>query len=305
MSKKTVKKNTTTLEKRANQVKATVKKVHADVLVATDELVEESLATGQKWQKIFAKVLKGGTKMFAKQQDFTVEAVKTIKGQMINSNKRMRDLLEFEVIEDAIEDARKDIKKATKKARKEAKKMTAKAKDAVADMADDFEFPAMPSVSVDVKTKKVKATTPKAKKVVKKVTKKVTAKKPTTKKVVAKKTSTAKATVRKTVKKVAPKKVVAKKSTRKATAKSDVKANDLTIINGIGPKVKVLLNKAGIVTFKELSTTKITVLRDILTEAGSRYKLINPGTWKAEAKLAAAGKMDLLKEFQAQQRMAK
>ncbi len=297
MSKKTVKKNTSTLEKRADQVKETVKKVHADVLVATEEFVEESLATGQKWQKIFAKVLKGGTKMFAKQQDFTIEAIQTIKGQMINSNKRMRDLLEFEVIEDAIEDARKDLKKATKKARKEAQKMTAKAKDAVAEMAEDFEMPTIPSVSLDINTKKAKTTTSTAKKAVKKATKKVVAKKPST--------SKAKTTVRKTVKKVTPKKTVAKKVTRKATAKTDVKANDLTIINGIGPKVKVLLNKAGIVTFKQLSTTKVTTLRDILSEAGSRYKLINPGTWKAEAKLAAAGKMDLLKEFQAQQRAAK
>lgn len=93
------------------------------------------------------------------------------------------------------------------------------------------------------------------------------------------------------------KKAPARKS---ATIKTlDAKsADDLKKIEGIGPKINGLLKDKGIITFAELSKAKVGTLRDILKEAGSRYKMHDPSTWAKQAKLAAAGKWDELKTWQ-------
>jgi len=59
--------------------------------------------------------------------------------------------------------------------------------------------------------------------------------------------------------------------------------NDLTRINGIGPKVASLLNESGIRTFAQLAQTDVTTLQAILEKAGARYRLIDPTTWPEQA----------------------
>jgi len=89
-----------------------------------------------------------------------------------------------------------------------------------------------------------------------------------------------------------------KKVSKKATAKSDIKKDDLRVIEGIGPKMAAILNDAGIKTFKQLGNSKVATLREILAAAGPRYKMHNPATWSKQAKLAAAGRMAELKTLQ-------
>ena len=89
-----------------------------------------------------------------------------------------------------------------------------------------------------------------------------------------------------------------KKVSKKATAKSDIKKDDLRIIEGIGPKMATILNDAGIKTFKQLANAKVTTLKEILAAAGPRYNMHNPTTWGKQAKLAAAGRMAELKKLQ-------
>ncbi len=91
--------------------------------------------------------------------------------------------------------------------------------------------------------------------------------------------------------------VVAPKSTAKAP-KSAGKGDDLTKIEGIGPKISGLFIAAGITTFAELANTPVATLSDILHKAGSRYASHNPGTWPEQAQLAADGKWDELKALQ-------
>lgn len=94
---------------------------------------------------------------------------------------------------------------------------------------------------------------------------------------------------------------VAKKAAKKVTAKKTTakpSADKLTKIEGIGPKIASLLNDAGIVTFADLGATKVGVLRNILAEAGNRFKMHNPSTWAKQAKLAAKGNWDKLKKLQ-------
>ncbi len=73
---------------------------------------------------------------------------------------------------------------------------------------------------------------------------------------------------------------------------------DLTIIEGIGPKISELLKNGGVNTWSDLAGTEVSRLEEILTEAGSRFRLANPSTWPKQAELAAAGKWSELKEYQ-------
>ena len=89
-------------------------------------------------------------------------------------------------------------------------------------------------------------------------------------------------------------------SAPKSTAKpkSAGKGDDLTKIEGIGPKISGLFIAAGITTFAELAKTPVATLSDILHKAGSRYASHNPGTWPEQAQLAADGKWDELTALQ-------
>ena len=78
-----------------------------------------------------------------------------------------------------------------------------------------------------------------------------------------------------------------------------MKVTDLTVIEGIGPKIASLLNKAGIKTFTDLSKAKVTTLKTVLADAGNRFKMHNPTSWPKQAKLAASNKWTALKTLQA------
>ena len=101
------------------------------------------------------------------------------------------------------------------------------------------------------------------------------------------------------VKKVAPKKEVTETPNKKAKAASKATASDdLTIIEGIGPKIAELLIAAGITDFAQLAASKKTAIADVLSNAGSRYAMHDPTTWPQQAKLAAGGKWEQLKKLQ-------
>jgi predicted flap endonuclease-1-like 5' DNA nuclease len=75
-------------------------------------------------------------------------------------------------------------------------------------------------------------------------------------------------------------------------------ADDLTRIEGIGPKVATTLAAAGITTFKQLAKLNPEVIREILRKAGNRIS--NPATWPEQARLAAGGKWEELEKYQAE-----
>ncbi|MEZ5651126.1 MAG: DUF4332 domain-containing protein [Burkholderiaceae bacterium] len=74
--------------------------------------------------------------------------------------------------------------------------------------------------------------------------------------------------------------------------------DDLTRIEGVGPKIAELLQAAGIRSFADLAAADTDRLKSILTDAGSRFAAHDPGTWAEQAKLAAAGDWDALKTLQ-------
>jgi predicted flap endonuclease-1-like 5' DNA nuclease/predicted nuclease with TOPRIM domain len=74
--------------------------------------------------------------------------------------------------------------------------------------------------------------------------------------------------------------------------------DDLTKIEGIGPKISSVFNNNGIFTFAELANTAVGVLKHILKEGGPRFRLADPGTWPMQARLAADGEWAQLKVLQ-------
>jgi len=74
--------------------------------------------------------------------------------------------------------------------------------------------------------------------------------------------------------------------------------DDLTIVEGIGPKIAGLLKAAGMDTLVEVSNSTPEKIKEILAAAGKRYATHNPGTWPKQAELAVAGKWDELKKWQ-------
>ncbi|HFA49984.1 MAG TPA: hypothetical protein ENJ95_13330 [Bacteroidetes bacterium] len=236
MATKTVKRNTA--KKGGYNLKSQVIKLHDKALATTDTLVEETLATGEEWQALFAKALKGGTKLFGQQQDILLNSLETFKGQYNTGTFRLKKLLAFKPFENNVKG---EIKVATKKV---ANKVEAVAKKATADLNKLKTAPAKKTTA---------AKTPKTKNFA------------TNKKAVSKTTDT-----------------------------------DLTLIEGIGPKIAGLLNGAGIKNFEQLAAANKAELKSILDAAGARYRMHDPSTWAKQAKLAAAGKMAELKKLQAE-----
>ncbi len=115
------------------------------------------------------------------------------------------------------------------------------------------------------------------------------AKKPAAKKAAPKKEAAPKA--------VAEKKPAAKKAAP-AKAKKDSAADDLTKVEGIGPKAAGALVAAGLVTFADLGKAKVEAVQKILDESEGRFGAMNPGSWPKQAKMAADGKWDELQKWQ-------
>lgn len=99
-------------------------------------------------------------------------------------------------------------------------------------------------------------------------------------------------------KKAAPKKEAAAEKEAAPKKEKAPKLDDLKIVEGIGPKIETLLKEGGISTWAELAAASEERLKEILDAAGPRYQIHDPSTWPAQAKFAAEGKWDELKEYQ-------
>ena len=75
-------------------------------------------------------------------------------------------------------------------------------------------------------------------------------------------------------------------------------ADDLEIIEGIGPKIAGLLKAAGITTFAQLADADLARLQAILSAA--KLRLADPTTWAEQARLAANGDWSALETLQNQ-----
>ncbi len=95
-----------------------------------------------------------------------------------------------------------------------------------------------------------------------------------------------------------PEKEEAKKEAAPKKAAKASKGDDLTKIEGVGPKAAEALANAGLETFAKVSKAKADKMKEILTEASSRLAHLDTGSWAKQAKMAADEKWDDLKAWQ-------
>ncbi len=215
-----------------------------EVLKSSEQLVDTTLATGEKVQDVMEKALHNGVTILGKQQELTLNTIETIVSQYRNTNDRFKQLIDWN---NRVRTIQIPFKKQTQQVFATAQKMVQE----VVDKADTI-LPKVPT----------------------------------------KKASTPKATKRKVARKTKAVKVV--KAPKLSKSKKTTSVKDLTIIEGIGPKIASILNKAGIQSFEQLAKTDTPSLKAILANAGGRYASHDPSNWAQQAGLAAAGKWEVL-----------
>lgn len=75
-------------------------------------------------------------------------------------------------------------------------------------------------------------------------------------------------------------------------------ADDLEIIEGIGPKIAEVLNDGGVRTFAALAVLAPAQVKTMLDKAGPQFALADPGTWPEQSSLAARNHWQALKALQ-------
>ncbi|WP_452599110.1 hypothetical protein [Pontimicrobium sp. MEBiC01747] len=77
-----------------------------------------------------------------------------------------------------------------------------------------------------------------------------------------------------------------------------IKENDLTVVEGIGPKIQELFHNHDVKTWVELANCSVEKCQSILNSGGERFKIHKPGTWPKQSLLASQGKWQELKDWQ-------
>lgn len=263
------------IEKATKNLRKTAKNLNKEAMNVSEDIVESAMEAGEKWTKVMAKAMKAGTTLFGKQQDLVLDVLEGVKAQSTTGTKRFGKLIGFKAISKKVQEVTNEAK--------------AKVEETRQSMDEAYEK----VVNIDI-TKTVSETVDKVTTTAKE---KMDETRQTLDEVYAKsfknvdvKTATKKAKkVVKTAKKA--------KTNVAVAAKAIIKNDDLKVIEGVGPKMVMILNEAGIITFMQLASTKVTTLKEILAAAGPRYNMHNPSSWAKQAKLAAAGKMDELKNL--------
>jgi predicted flap endonuclease-1-like 5' DNA nuclease len=91
---------------------------------------------------------------------------------------------------------------------------------------------------------------------------------------------------------VDPKEVQEKTSSGAAT-----KADDLQVVEGIGPKVNELFKAKGITTYKQLAAMSKPEVDAVLESGGERFRILNGNSWPKQAALLRDGNMTEFKKY--------
>ena len=75
-------------------------------------------------------------------------------------------------------------------------------------------------------------------------------------------------------------------------------ADDLTIIEGIGPKIDELFHASGVGSFAQIARLSVPEMLAILDRGGPNFQLANPGSWARQAALASENRWAELKRLQ-------
>ncbi|UAB76538.1 hypothetical protein [Mesoflavibacter sp. SCSIO 43206] len=86
----------------------------------------------------------------------------------------------------------------------------------------------------------------------------------------------------------------------KAALGKKIKENDLTVVEGIGPKIKELFHSHNVTTWADLANCTVEKCQEVLKSGGKRFEIHKPGTWPKQAEMAAKGEWQKLKDWQDQ-----
>ena len=271
-------------ENKLGKARAIVKRINNDLIDASFNAIETTVKTGEKWQKLTAKLIKKTEPLTKQQINMVVETAESIKGQLENSTVRLKTLVGYdpkmvenvkkmvtehplvekaEVMKDKIE---KEV--SNNKLVQKAEKMSAKLKKNISETIESVKgkIEGYTEEIIDDVKEKVGVVSDKK-------TKKTTAKKTTAKKAAPKK----KAVVKK--EEVIEKIIVEKTDT----------TNDLKVIKGIGPVLEKSLNELNITAYDQIAKMTIKDLTNLLNDAGINAKIYDLSGWKAQAELALKG----------------
>ena len=74
--------------------------------------------------------------------------------------------------------------------------------------------------------------------------------------------------------------------------------DDLSKIEGVGPKIALVLSSNGITTYAQLAKADPAAVQEMLKKSSGRFNMAKPQTWPQQAELAASGNWDALKKLQ-------
>lgn len=109
-------------QKTTGELKERVVNINKKALTAADDLINGSIKTGEKWQKLYAKSLKKTQPLIEKQIDMAFDTAESLIDQYQAGTKRIRQIFNMDRI-----DAKKMAASATKTVKASAKKATATA----------------------------------------------------------------------------------------------------------------------------------------------------------------------------------
>lgn len=84
----------------------------------------------------------------------------------------------------------------------------------------------------------------------------------------------------------------------KAVFGKKIKQDDLTVVEGIGPKIQELFHNHDVKTWKALSECSVDKCQTVLNSGGDRFKMHKPSTWPKQAKMAYEGRWADLQKWQ-------
>lgn len=93
--------NTDNVKINRDAIKENIKKTHDTIINASEDILNSTFKTGEKWQKLMAKAVKNTEPMREKQVDIVFDAAEAVKGQIEYGANRFKTLvgLEDDVLE--------------------------------------------------------------------------------------------------------------------------------------------------------------------------------------------------------------
>jgi len=264
-------------DNKLGKAKKIVKRINNDLIDASFNAIETTVKTGEKWQKLTAKLVKKAEPLTKQQINMFVETAESIKGQLENSTERLKTLVGYDpkmidnlkkmVSENPLVEKAEEMKdkvekeisknKYVKKAEKMSKKLKEnisttidEAKDKIEDITEDA-LNSMNEKLEDLKPSKAK------------------------KKVVTKEVSI-------------EEKIIVEKT---------AVINDLKVIKGIGPVLEKSLNELNVTSYEQISKMTLKSMAKLLNDKGINAKIYDLSGWKAQAKLALKGDMEAVKNW--------